>query len=257
MWLWTDVVSTLLIEVAVVGMLGWLITLYVAIRRWFHWQQTWCWWHAQHISRLHHQAEFIRDDLLQQTFGFRRYLENSLTTSPDAAQIEQCLDQLHTFYQTLEQLSNQLSPPFVADSLPLALQFMMSTWQQAHPGLKVQMESPTHWPKSTSDNNQVILLIVTETLKLLTHTDHREQVLHVVLACQKDGSSLTFSQENSRFQTATSTETNKHQHLKNVFYGLMAGQLKVDTTDTLTTFRLFWQENHQGLSEIATTNIER
>lgn len=224
--------------------LGWTTVLYLATRRWSHQRRSWQWWHAHQMSRLHDQAESIRDDVLQQTFAFRRYLENNLADQPDVAQTEQWLDRFQTFYQTLEQLSNQLSPPFVADSLPLALQFMVKTWQHNQPGLQVQLELPSNWPDDPSEHNRVILSTVTGILDLLTSVDTNEQHLTLSLDHQQNSRTLTFTHKRHRAEDVSPVNLDNldnFNHLQEIFCNLITGHLEITRDGYLVTGRLSWE----------------
>ncbi|NJM99946.1 MAG: hypothetical protein HC800_24910 [Phormidesmis sp. RL_2_1] len=124
-------VNILIIEVMVLITVGWAATLYRWRQKWQRQQQAWQWWHQHQALQSHHTAESIRDGLLQQTFAFRRYLEALEKDGPTSSSPEQTarwLERFQTFYKSLETLSDELSPPFLADSLPLALKFTLNNW---------------------------------------------------------------------------------------------------------------------------------
>ncbi|MEM8613713.1 MAG: hypothetical protein AAGF93_16940 [Cyanobacteria bacterium P01_H01_bin.105] len=236
--------NTVLIEVAVIMTLVGSTTLYLAMRRWLRQRQAWQWWHRRQTDQLHQQAEAIRDDLLQQTFAFRRYLEDTLTTQPDSAQTEQWLERFQAFYHSLERLSDQLSPPFVADSLPLALQFMVSTWQRSHPGLIIQLSVPADWPEQSAENNPAILSIITGLIELLVPAGGCKHQLQLTLERQNNWCTLTFKQVQT--QTANSqplTDTSEVDHLKEIFRSLTAGRLEVVVDDSELVGQLCWQDS--------------
>lgn len=220
------------------------IAFYFAIRQWLRQRQAWQWWHQRQVAQLHEQAESIRDDLLQQTFAFRRYLESTLTTQPSVENTEQWLTRFQTFYQSLEGLSNQLSPPFVTDSLPLALQSMVQTWQQSHPGLTVRLDVPSDWPECSSNNSQIVLSIVTDIIELLMFLDDNQQQFYLSLERQDRLCTLTFKHLNypsvEKQSFATMTEV---RHLKEIFRSLTTGRLEIVTTESELAGQLCWQDN--------------
>ena len=246
--------NTLLLGVAIITTLGWTTTLYFARQRQANQQQAWLWWHKAQAAQLHNQAESIRDDLLQQTFAFRRYLENTLIEKgmdqTNVAQTEQWLDRLQALYQSLEQLSNQLSPPFITDSLPLALQFIVMHWQQTHPDLTVQLENSSSWPDSSLNNNQIILSIISRILELLSSSDdNAEQRLAIALDHQQNSRTLTLTHRNGQPQnekSLKSLDVKKLTHLKEIFHTLTSGKLNVSDQGNLITCQLCWQDQDNG-----------
>lgn len=217
--------------------------LYFIVQRWLRQRQAWQWWHNQQTARLHEQAEAIRDDLLQQTFAFRRYLESSLAAHPDVEQTQQWLDSFQLFYTTLERLSNQLSPPFIADSLPLALQFMAQTWQHTYKGLTVELDVPRDWSQASTDNNQVILSVIAGMIELVVPVDGSEQQVHITLRRQDTLCTLTFQQINQlSIDPASVANTPEIKHLKEIFCSLTAGQLEVSTAASGLMGQLRWHE---------------
>ncbi|MFG6100725.1 hypothetical protein D0962_02950 [Leptolyngbyaceae cyanobacterium CCMR0082] len=232
-------------------MLGWTTTLYFAKQRQANQQQAWLWWHGAQASQLHNQAESIRDDVLQQTFAFRRYLENTLigknSNQTDVAQAEQWLGRLQALYQSLEQLSNQLSPPFITDSLPLALQFIVTHWQQTHPGLIVQLKNSPSWTDSSLNNNQIILSITIRILELLPNGDDSdEQRLDIALDHQQNSRTLTLTHRGGQPQNAKSLDVKKITHLKEIFHTLTSGKLDVSNQGNSVTCQLSWQDQENG-----------
>ncbi|MBE9066070.1 hypothetical protein IQ260_05330 [Leptolyngbya cf. ectocarpi LEGE 11479] len=214
--------------------------LYSAVRR--RRRRAWQWWHQRQTAQLHKQAESIRDDLLQQTFAFRRYLESTLATHADTDQAEQWLERFQSFYQSLEQLSDRLSPPFIDDSLPLALQFMVQTWQHSHPGLTVKLDVPSDWPGQSVNNNPIILSVITGVIELLTPVDDYQ--LQIILERQDNLCTLTFKQENYQATgQKICASTPEITHLKEIFCGLTAGRLDIVTTETGLSGQLCWQDS--------------
>jgi hypothetical protein len=212
-------------------------------------RQAWQWWQMQQTLQSHHTAESIRDGLLQQTFAFRRYLENNIESDPCAQpkpeQTARWLERFQTFYQSLESLSNQLSPPFTADSLPLALQFVVTDWQKFHPNLTLQLTLPPDWPHSPL-KNQTILSVVRGLLTLLIPTNSTAQQLQLTLSPQDSLHTLTF-QLKGLHDLQNIAASSEMQHLKEIFHSLSAGRLDITYEDsdegTSLTGRLCWRDD--------------
>ncbi|MBF2072279.1 MAG: hypothetical protein IGS50_00730 [Synechococcales cyanobacterium C42_A2020_086] len=90
-------------------------------------QQAMQWWESRRVLRLNTEVEVLRDQVLQELFTMRRCLELvSLETGEAADQQRHVwLAQVETLHQSLERLGFQLSPPYVEDSLPLAIQALL------------------------------------------------------------------------------------------------------------------------------------
>lgn len=236
--------------------IGWLATLYAWRQKWQRQQQAWQWWQQQQATHSHHTAESIRDGLLQQTFGFRRYLEtledtisppNSHSTQPQA-QTDQWLARFKTFHQSLETLSDELSPPFVADSLPHALQFTLNTWhsvqrQSAQTLPACQIELPQDWPEdqSTSQQNQTLLSTVKALLNLMLPPEHTASQLIVKLSYQDVQNMLMVTIAYS--EPLTPQAQPELEYLKEVFHSLTAGQLEITHKALSITGCFSWQNN--------------
>ncbi len=227
--------------------IGWLATLYAWRQKWLRQQQAWQWWHQKQAVQSHHTAESIRDGLLQQTFAFRRYLETAGTSQSDHAspeQTHQWLARFQTFYQSLETLSDELSPPFIADSLPLALQFTLKNWQatQAQGTPQIQLALPQNWPtdQSAPQQNQSILSIVSALLTLLLPEGHTATQVRLSLSRENRQNTLLLTANYSDRATQKQPEL---QHLKEIFRGLTAGELEISQETSSTTCHLSWQND--------------
>ena len=269
--------------------IGWATTMYWLTRRWLRQKLAWQWWHEQQALQLHHQAEAIRDGLLQQTFAFRRYLESAeestavsskensqihrtgstatnsaetpsvqlsstqtSSTQTSSAQTSHWLAQFQLFYQSLESLSNQLSPPFVADSLPLALQFVLNDWA-GHQSLaqgdscsqaKLDLALPADWPLDAPAKNKVVLSIVTALLGLLTEYKGHPRELRLALRREGALSLLTFNLDGIAPQTVqTIFKSPEIEHLKEIFHNLATGRLEISYAGESLTCQLCWRQD--------------
>jgi hypothetical protein len=243
-------VNILLIEVIVLITIGWATTLCALKQKWMRERQAWQWWQTQQTLQSHHTAESIRDGLLQQTFAFRRYLEDKTaehkaesSAQPQAEQTARWLERFQTFHQSLESLSNQLSPPFTTDNLSLALQFVVKDWQKSYPALTLQLILPPDWSHS-SHQNQAILSIVTGLLTLLIPKGSTAHHLQLTLSSENSLHSLTLQIDGlSPDDTKTIFASPEVRHLKEIFHSLTAGRLDISNEGVLLTGRLCWRDN--------------
>lgn len=95
------------------------------------------WWHRRQAQWLNHQAEAIRNGLLQDLLALRRQLELQ------AGDRQTCLGAMEQLYTALENLGDQLSSPYGQDSLPLAIRYALQPWQDQLP---LQLDLPNAWP---------------------------------------------------------------------------------------------------------------
>ncbi|MEO0768824.1 MAG: hypothetical protein AAFY72_05225 [Cyanobacteria bacterium J06649_4] len=254
--------NTLLTEVIVLMTIGWLATLYAWRQDWqrrrSH-QQAWQWWHHKQTTRSHRTAESIRDGLLQQTFAFRRYLEtigevsnlsnnDAESSSPAVTQTDQWLTRFQSFHKSLETLSDKLSPPFVADSLPHALQFTLQSWHTAQQLSSVHIELPESWPQtqSTLQQNRIVLSVVNTLLSVLLSPNHKSSYISVSLRCEGLLNTLIVKVEydhQSKLQNIGLQRQTELKYLKEIFNSLTAGQLEI-SHKTLSIDSCFsWQNN--------------
>lgn len=197
-------------------------------------QQAWHWWHNQQQQQQHTQAEIVRDGLLQEAFALRRHLEKGSHPKDENAPY---LEQFNQFYQSLENLSNELSPPFVEDSLPLALQFLLKHHGQSETSL--DLEPDTDWSSDGANSNRTIVSLVAELLPLLMQD--AEVPLKVRLRREENLNNLQLTRNILDQQTTgllpNSTEI---RYLKEIFHSLMSGTLDINQDDVELTCQLSW-----------------
>lgn len=238
-------VETVFVEVLVVttmALTGALTgSIYIGAKRWLRQQQAWQWWHEQQVSCLHDQAETIRDGLLQQTFAFRRYLEGADSDrNPEEAQA--WLDRFQTFHQSLERLSNHLSPPFLADSLPLALQFVLKEWQQTQ-GIKTELTGGSGWTQEQpSEVNRAVLSVLARLLQLLQEGKQEgdQRRLRVEMHQEAAQCRIEIQFEGDATAVAERATAPEMRHLQEIFYALVAGRLTMEATGNSLVGQLQW-----------------
>jgi hypothetical protein len=232
-------VNGVLVGISVAIVMGSAIANWLSKRATRQRQQAWQWWHSQRQQQQHIQAENVRDGLLQEAFALRRYLEKGSHPQDESAPY---LEQFNQFYRSLESLSNELSPPFVEDSLPLALQFLLKNHRQIETSL--ELEPNIDWSWDGTENNRTVLSVVGELLTLLV-PEAQMQELKIPLSIQlrrmgtMNNLQLTRSMLNqqSKVLLLNSTEL---QYLKEIFHSLMSGTLDINQDDVELTCQLSW-----------------
>lgn len=121
--------------------------------------------------KLHHEAEEIRNGLLQESFAVRRGLEvflesqkrcghehssSAVTVGYDTLQI------LERFHLTVKAWSDRLSPPYLDDSLPHAIGHLVEGWKTRYPTLSIHLSVPTEWPIEAYSDHRAIVLVLDE-----------------------------------------------------------------------------------------------
>jgi hypothetical protein len=88
---------------------------------------------------------------------------------------------MEKFYHSLEQLSDHLSPAYIEDSLPLAIQGVVESWQTYNSKLRIKIELPTAWRQESIERSLIILRVLDELLRITASELVRELSLKISL----------------------------------------------------------------------------
>lgn len=139
----------------------WFLASYIGMRR------SLCWWYQRQALQMSSEAESIREDLLQKLFAMRRSLELALMDKQaHPKEVQHWLTQLETIQRSLEAVAHRLAPPYLDDSLPLAVQLVLKEWQAAHPTLQLEMDLPTDWVEEPLVQRRMVLATLTAWLQI-------------------------------------------------------------------------------------------
>ncbi|MBD1855488.1 MULTISPECIES: hypothetical protein [Leptolyngbya] len=144
----------------------------------FRMRQVWQWQSQRQFLRSHEEAEIIRDQLLQQSFMMRRGLESALIKTHNL-EIEACLEQLNLFHQSLNALSDRLSPPYLEDDLSLAIAYLLNSWKSEH--TTIHFQHPPIWNQATHQSDAFILDGIDEVLRIVMTNLLTPKVIFVTL----------------------------------------------------------------------------
>lgn len=124
------------------------------------------WWHQYQAHMLIQETDFVRNGILQEIIAIRRRLEMSCPLQPPANDTVCAphLADLTRLYNLLENFCDRLQSPFIADSLPLALQHAMRPWQAA---LNLQSHLPAQWSTEPLEQAQLLIWLMKALLSLL------------------------------------------------------------------------------------------
>jgi hypothetical protein len=156
--------SLFVLVLLLIVLIGWLAV--------FHWQtqRALQWWFEQQQQWLCQEAEQVRNGLLQETFAMRRCLEVRLTSGKEEPVQEQqtWIDRIKELDGYLVRLSDDLSPPYLETSLPLAIQ----SWAQRLKSLSegrskaIALHLPTTWHPEPLIRSQTVLTSLNHALHL-------------------------------------------------------------------------------------------
>lgn len=126
------------------------------------------WWYNQQSRQLTKEAAQIRDCLLQESCAMRRGLE-LCRMKPDKllfSSNENWIERFEIFHTYLQELSDRLSPPYLEEGLPLAIEYLVKKWQKVHPDWQFQLRLTPQWRQQSSASERLILATIDELLKL-------------------------------------------------------------------------------------------
>lgn len=156
------------------------------------------WWFQRQSLRLWHESERIRNDIFQEIFVIRRYLESSFhNNNPAPNDVQDCLDRVERLQKSLSLLNHQLCPAYVEESLPLAIQSLLNEWQLSQPELQVETKLPTEWNLESFERSYTILMILDALLKIVLSTSLQNPCLLVSLKADHYEANLVVRVHNS------------------------------------------------------------
>ncbi|MBH8572916.1 hypothetical protein I8752_07775 [Nostocaceae cyanobacterium CENA369] len=132
-------------------------------------QQALQWWHYRQSIKLFLEAEKIRDELLQEIFTIRcnLYLLKLENMSISSDKTQKYLDKIDNLHHSLVQLSDRLFPPFLQDSLPLAIQCLLERWLVSNPHIHFQSDMPLDWRYEPLERGLIVLMSLEELLTII------------------------------------------------------------------------------------------
>ncbi|MEO0408002.1 MAG: hypothetical protein AAF289_11685 [Cyanobacteria bacterium P01_A01_bin.135] len=205
------------------------------------------WWHQRQIGRLHDSAELIRDGILQDLFAIRRMLELTHDTQAPVSPVH--LQQLEALHARLEQVSNELSPAFIQDSLPLAIQHRLTVWQQQQPNVTAKLSLQPFSGSSLAHRLvltalEELLTLVAEALEQETghETDQSAEItIDTTLQRQEQAASLSITLSGlAPDQCHRVAQMPSLSHLKTSFEYLTRGSFSQTNQATQIRWQLCW-----------------
>jgi hypothetical protein len=224
------------------------------------------WWWERQVIQAYNNAENLRDRVLQEAFALRRNLELSHEAiATDAAlaawqsHLPRLLTSANRLHQEVQQFSDQLSSPFLSDSLPLAIRHVVSTWENAYPAVQFSLDLPQDWPHQNAVQQDILTKVLDEWLHLcFTDVASPKALSSVLPAAQTD-----LAEQNCELAIALHTHQTWHildmqldlpaplgegmshrrqnfHYLGQVFQTLMPGRYTLKLTPHRLCFRGCW-----------------
>ena len=182
--------------------------------------------------------------MLQEMFTIRRGLELSLIGNAGASAQESSvwLSQIEKLHSSLESLSNDLSPLYLEESLPLALQSVLEA-RQISP--KLTLSLPTQWHYESPERSRVILTAFHELLSIAKLD--RATSLQVELRTEAGWSQLTVRMIYADALTAKEVHRSQEAiYLSRSFRYLVAGHCFFQREGQMLNWVFRWKSSRKG-----------
>lgn len=208
------------------------------------------WWYGRQSSQLCHQAEGIRNGLLQESFTVRRNLELALLEDGERSEQPQqeWLVKIDRLHHALRKLSDQLSPPYLDDSLPLAIQSVLESWKSRSLRYRFGWELPAEWRPESHERSRVVLMALDELLRL-TFLDGSGGAVAVQLHQRGDLGELSVQFSDLDRPTPPRSVAKELAYLKRAFRFLTFGECFCRHIDQTVVWYFRWRppSNRNGL----------
>lgn len=201
------------------------------------------WWSQRQSLYLQRQAEEIRDGLLQDLFTMRRNLELGVANGVEisAQNCQTWLAQIEKVHHALEQLGNSLSPPYIEESLPLAIQYLLERGKILDAQTHFCLEVPSQWSDRTPEYSRIVLMALYELLRIAMPKSLVEQPLSIRLAARQERGELTVQiVYPDKTKLATFFHLKELKYLSQAFQLLTSGSCACQSQGTTLTWRFCW-----------------
>lgn len=202
------------------------------------------WWFGQEAIALAEQSDEIQNGLVQDLFALRLSLQSVSSDSAALTQHQQdwitTTTQIHHHFTAL---SFALTPPYLAESLPLAIQSHLKRWQLTHPDCKLQLEFCSDWQAGTVEYNRLILKMLETLLRLTVSPSFPANVLHICLSNRSTQAELivklTFANRSIR---VAATHAKELKYLRYCFHCLIPGRCSTQHRLHEAVWRFQWKQ---------------
>ncbi len=201
------------------------------------------WWYNQQSRQLTQEATQIRDCLLQESCAMRRSLElcrikpNSISLNSNHNWIER----LEIFHTYLQELCDRLSPPYLEEGLPLAIEYLVKKWQIAQPDWQFQLQLTSQWRQQSFEDNRLILTTINELLRLELTDFVKKAFIFLDLQQNEQDNQLKIMVCPLKSDSVVSSDKSRDlKYLCQSFRVLTSGTWITQTHNNITTYCLKW-----------------
>ncbi|MGV2827548.1 hypothetical protein [Myxosarcina sp. GI1(2024)] len=150
------------------------------------------------------------------------------------------IEQFQIFHAYLKELSDRLSPPYLEEGLPLAIECLVQKWQLAKPNCKFQLKLTSQWRQNSSDRNRIVLTAVDGILELKL-SDLKKVLIGIELQQNARDNQLKITLERHASHSALSSDKCRElEYLSQSFRILTSGRWIAQTQKSLATSHLSW-----------------
>lgn len=212
-------------------------------------QQALQWWYHRQCVRLCNEAEAIRDGRLQEAFIIRRYLELSLFYSEENSMlsVQAWLSTIEHLHNSLRELSDYLSPPYLNESLPLAIQQVVESWKVRYPAAQFSVELPADCQPQSYDRSRIVLTTLDELLYLVMLEGVPTPIITICLNLHQPRHQLMvqFAYPNS-LTPSVDARSSELEHLSRAFCFLTWGGCTCRRTQQTITWYFRWHDTKEA-----------
>jgi hypothetical protein len=186
---------------------------------------------------------------LQESFILRRSIERDLAENAELLpkKHQAWLNQLEQLHHSLEKLSDRLVPAYTEDSLPIAIQCLINSWQIRNPPVKFQLDLPTGWREEQPERNLLIVKILDELLRINIAKHSKQILIYIGLKRLSNVGELTIQATYTDNCTIIKpSKSEELEYLSETFRVLTSGQCFYRQENSKMSWYFSWelQENH-------------
>jgi hypothetical protein len=204
------------------------------------------WWSGRQFRQQWLESDRIRNSVMQDLFALYRGIEISQLQGADTIlqNSKIWLEQAGQIQRSLEQLSHHLSPLFLEDSLPLAIQATISDWQEKTQH-SIEVKMPSDWQANVQEQNQMILSTLVEILHMisshqLSSPDSVEYPIQICLAQRGNLAELLIQIEGAQSEGEAIVCSKEWIYLRRCFHYLTGGKCTYRYKKDTLTWCLRW-----------------
>jgi hypothetical protein len=203
------------------------------------------WWYNQQSRQLTREAAQIRDCLLQESCAMRRSLELDRIKPDNVSHTSNhnWIERLEIFHTYLQELGDRLSPPYLEEGLPLAIEYLVKKWQKTQPDGQFQLQLTPQWQQQSFEGERLILTTIDKLLKLeLTDFVKKAFIFIDLQQNQQDNQLKIIIRPSDSDSVVSSDKSRDLEYLSQSFRVLTSGTWITQRQKTTTTYCWKWSK---------------